>query len=113
MIQPIYDSGIAFILAFQAMGAWLNPPMQLLSFLGNDLFFLLVAPVIFWSIDAALGLRLGLFLMVSASVNEALKLIMHSPRPYWYSTTKTRAPCLAAAIPAGAPDVPPPITTTS
>lgn len=86
MIQSIYDSGIAFILAFQALGAWLNPPMQVLSFFGNDLFFLLVAPVIFWSIDAALGLRLGLFLMVSASVNEALKLILHSPRPYWYST---------------------------
>ena len=86
MIQPIYDSGIAFILAFQSLGAWLNPPMQLLSFLGNDLFFLLVAPIIFWSIDAALGLRLGLFLMISASVNEALKLFMHLPRPYWYSS---------------------------
>jgi membrane-associated phospholipid phosphatase len=85
MIQSIYDSGLAFILAFQTLGARLNPPMQLLSFLGNDLFFLLVAPVIFWSIDAALGLRLGLFLMVSASVNEALKLILHSPRPYWIS----------------------------
>jgi hypothetical protein len=59
--------------------------MQLLSFLGNDLFFLLVAPVFFWCIDAALGVRLGLFLMISASINEALKLFLHSPRPYWYS----------------------------
>jgi len=86
MIQPIYDTGIAFILAFQSLGGWLNSPMQLLSFLGNDLFFLFVAPIIFWAIDAALGLRLGLFLMISASINEALKLILHSPRPYWYST---------------------------
>lgn len=85
MIQSIYDSGIAFILAFQAMGDWLNPVMQFFSFLGNDLFFLLVAPVIFWSIDTVLGLRLGLFLMVSASINEAFKLLLHSPRPYWYA----------------------------
>ena len=89
MIQSIYDSGIAFILALQSFGAWLNSPMQLLSFLGNDLFYLLVAPIIYWSIDAALGLRLGLFLMISASINEALKLILHSPRPYWHSPRVT------------------------
>jgi membrane-associated phospholipid phosphatase len=89
MIQSLYESGIAFILAFQSMGTWLNPPMQFISMLGNDLFFLLVAPVIFWSINAALGLRLGLFLMISASLNEALKLLMHQPRPYWYSPRVT------------------------
>ena len=89
MIQSIYESGIAFILAFQSMGTWLNSPMQFFSLLGNDIFFLLVAPVIFWSIDAALGLRLGLFLMISASVNEALKLFMHQPRPYWFSSRVT------------------------
>ena len=89
MIQSIYDSGIAFIISFQALGAWLSSPMQLLSFLGNDLFFLLVAPVFFWCIDAALGVRLGLFLMISASINEALKLFLHSPRPYWYSPRVT------------------------
>ena len=71
------------------MGTWLNSPMQFFSLLGNDIFFLLVAPVIFWSIDAALGLRLGLFLMISASVNEALKLFMHQPRPYWFSPRVT------------------------
>jgi membrane-associated phospholipid phosphatase len=89
MIQSIYESSIAFIVAFQSLGTWLTPPMQLFSMLGNDIFFILVAPVIFWSIDAALGLRLGLFLMISASLNEALKLFMHQPRPYWFSPRVT------------------------
>jgi membrane-associated phospholipid phosphatase len=102
MIQSIYDSGIAFILAFQSLGAWLNPPMQLLSFLGTDLFFLFVAPVIFWSVDATLGLRLGLFLMISATINGALKLIMHQPRPYWFSPRVTAFSAeLSFGVPSG------------
>ncbi len=35
------------------------------------------------------------------------------PRPWRYSITSVFAPCLAAAMPAGAPPVPPPTTTTS
>ena len=35
------------------------------------------------------------------------------PRPCRYSTTSVLAPCRAAPMPAGAPPVPPPMTTTS
>ena len=34
MIQSIYEFGIAFILAFQSMGTWLNSPMQFFSYAG-------------------------------------------------------------------------------
>ena len=86
MIENSFQSGIHLILILQSLGSWLTPIMQLISGMGSELFVLLIAPIFYWSIDAALGLRLGLFLMVSAGVNNALKLVFHAPRPYWYTT---------------------------
>jgi membrane-associated phospholipid phosphatase len=72
-------------LILQGLGGWLLRPMELLSFLGSEPFFLFIAPALFWCLDAALGLRLGLGLAISGSVNTILKLAFHSPRPYWVS----------------------------
>lgn len=80
----ILETGIAIILWLQSLGDWLFAPMQFFSFLGTEEFYLLVAPALLWCLDAGLGLRVGLFLMVSNSLNAALKLLFHGPRPYWY-----------------------------
>jgi membrane-associated phospholipid phosphatase len=58
--------------------------MMFFSFLGSEQFFLLIAPAIYWCINAQIGLRLGIFLALTAGVNSILKLIFHGPRPYWY-----------------------------
>jgi membrane-associated phospholipid phosphatase len=86
MIENIYQGGIQFVMALQGLGSWLAPVMLFFSNLGSEVFFLVVAPAFYWSIDATLGLRLGLFLMTSLGVNSALKLVFHTPRPYWYTT---------------------------
>lgn len=99
-MNPIFDLGIAIILFLQSLGEWLVAPMRLFSFLGNEEFFLFVAPAIYWCISPALGLRLGLTLMVSSAVNAALKLIFHAPRPYWYSA---EVDALSAETSFGAP----------
>jgi membrane-associated phospholipid phosphatase len=72
-------------LILQSLGAWLLAPMQFFSFLGTEQFYLFVAPALLWCLDASLGLRLGLGLAVSSSVNSILKLVFNSPRPYWVS----------------------------
>ena len=72
-------------LILQGLGTWLLAPMSFFSFLGTEQFYLFIAPAIFWCLDAGLGLRLGLGLAVSGSVNSILKLAFHSPRPYWVS----------------------------
>ncbi|MCI0519673.1 MAG: phosphatase PAP2 family protein [Chloroflexi bacterium] len=80
----LLDWGINLILALQQnASAPLYAAMRFFSFLGQEEFFLLVAPAVYWCVDAALGLRLGLFLMVSASLNSTVKLLFHAPRPYW------------------------------
>jgi membrane-associated phospholipid phosphatase len=57
--------------------------MKIISLLGSEGFFLLAMPALYWCVSARLGLRLGLFLMVSVSVNSAFKLGLHQPRPTW------------------------------
>ncbi len=68
---------------FQHLGNWLLLPMKAISFLGQEEFFLVVMPAIYWCVDSRNGLRLGLMLMATTCVNGWLKLAFHHPRPYW------------------------------
>jgi len=86
-MDNLLNSGLQLIQWFQALGTWLLPLMKFFTFLGSIQFYLLVAPLILWCIDAKLGIRLGLFLMINATVNAALKVAFHQPRPYWYSSS--------------------------
>lgn len=76
--------GLQMISAFQAL-AWLEVPMRLFSFLGTTQFFLLVLPIIYWCMDARLGIRVGFILLIGTGLNLTLKLAFHEPRPYWIS----------------------------
>ena len=78
--------GVNWIIAIQSLGAWLEVPMKFFSFLGEQNFFFLVLPLIYWCIEASLGLRVAFILIASASVNGYLKLLFAGPRPYWVST---------------------------
>jgi membrane-associated phospholipid phosphatase len=79
------QNGIEWIVWIQSLGAWLEAPMKVFSFLGSEEFFLLVLPALYWSINSELGLRVGLILLTSTSLNDVLKVAMGGPRPYWVS----------------------------
>lgn len=83
-MDTILDWGVSLVLWLQSLGMWLMPPMQFFTFLGTEQFYLLIAPALLWCVDTAWGLRMGLALTVSGSLNEILKFAFHSPRPYWY-----------------------------
>lgn len=85
-MNPLISFGISFITAFQSMGTWLEAPMKFFSFLGSENFFLIFLPLVYWSIDAALGIRIGFILLAGASLAEFVKMALHGPRPYWVST---------------------------
>lgn len=82
-MESLFELDIAFILFLQSLGEWLVAPMKLITYLGNEEFYLFVAPAVYWCWDTALGLRFGLYFLTSASFNGIFKLILHSPRPYW------------------------------
>ena len=71
----------------QGFGEWLTKPMEFFSLIGTEYFFLLAAPAIYWCWDTTLGLQAGLLLMVNANLNTYLKILFHTPRPFWISKT--------------------------
>ena len=83
-MDAIWQYQVAITLFFQALGNWLILPMKAISFLGQEEFFLVVMPAIYWCIDAGLGLRLGVMLVVTSATNGWLKMIFQAPRPYWF-----------------------------
>ncbi|MCX8062558.1 MAG: phosphatase PAP2 family protein [Anaerolineales bacterium] len=85
-MEVFYQSGIAFLRSLQALGHGLVLPMKAITFLGSEEFFLLVLPALYWCIDATLGFRVALILLIGNSLNGALKLAFHAPRPYWVSS---------------------------
>lgn len=99
-MEGIQKIGIDIILWLQGLGSWLTTPMRLITFLGNEQFFLLVAPIVYWCWDATLGLRLALFLMISGGLNGILKILFHGTRPYWLDT---RVQSLASETSFGVP----------
>jgi membrane-associated phospholipid phosphatase len=84
-MDTLTQNGVTWIVAIQSLGAWLQAPMEFFSFLGTENFFLLVLPLLYWSIDANLGIRIGFILITSSYFNGILKLLFADPRPYWVS----------------------------
>lgn len=82
--------GLDVVLWFQS---WRTPFVEslglLFSLLGSTDFYLVVLPLIFWSIDERAGRRIGLFFLLSIWLNSALKMAWQRPRPYMASTEVT------------------------
>ena len=81
----LVQQGVNWIVAIQSLGGWLEVPMKIFSFLGTQDFFFLFLPLIYWSVDAGLGLRVAMVLISSVSINYFTKLWFAGPRPYWVS----------------------------
>ena len=84
-MSNLYDLGVQLILYLQGLGGWLLAPMETLSSLGSEQFFLLVMPFLYWCLEPALGARIGLVLLLSNGFNSILKLAFQTPRPFWYT----------------------------
>lgn len=67
----------------QESAGWLTPVMRAITHLGDEEFYLLAFPLLYWCVHPRTGLRLGVILLVSSSLNGALKLAFATPRPYW------------------------------
>jgi membrane-associated phospholipid phosphatase len=81
----LLQSGIGWIVAIQALGRWLELPMKFFSFWDYGHFFIIVLPLIYWSVDAGVGLRIAIVLATSNYFNGIFKLLFAAPRPYWIS----------------------------
>lgn len=80
---------LPIIEALQSITTSLQPVWIALSFLGDQTFYILFMPLIYWCVDALIGLRIGVMLMLSGFSNGFLKMIFKSPRPFWVSDRLT------------------------
>lgn len=81
----LMTNGVDWIIAIQNLGNWLELPMLFFTALGNENFFFLVLPLLYWSVDTGLGLRIAFILTASNYLNTVIKLLFAAPRPYWVS----------------------------
>ena len=82
-----YAIEVAVNLFLQSIGDWTYGIMEAISFLGQEEFFLVLMPFFYWCIDARLGLRVGMMLLLSTGVNGFFKVTFAGPRPYWFEST--------------------------
>jgi len=85
-MESLLDWGIQVVLWFQQFSPTLDLPFKGFTFLGDKEFFLLLMPLVYWSINRQAGARLFMLLLFSAYLNEVAKLLADQPRPFDYDS---------------------------
>ena len=84
-MEQIREIEVFVNIFLQSLGPWLQSIMKVVTMLGDEIFFILVMPAIYWCVDAIAGLRVGAMLLLSGTFNNFFKLLIRGPRPYWIS----------------------------
>jgi membrane-associated phospholipid phosphatase len=75
--------GLTWNIALQQLSPALDGLMRALSFLGQDDFFMIIIPFVYWCLNATWGVRFISVLILSDYTNGLFKWLFHAPRPYW------------------------------
>jgi len=84
-VDALQSWGLTVVAALQQFSPGLDGVMRFLSFVGEEGFFAILVPFVYWCVDTTLGARLLAALVVSDFLNGLGKLAFHAPRPYWVS----------------------------
>jgi membrane-associated phospholipid phosphatase len=74
---------------------------QAINFLGDEDFYVLFLPLIFWCLHKALGIRLGAVLLFSMYLNQSLKDLFAAPRPHQFPNVWSPFKTAGYGIPSG------------
>ena len=83
-MESLLNWGIEVVLWFQQFSPALDLPFNALTFMGDEVFYLLLMPLVYWSIDRRTGAGLIILLLFSVYLNAAAKVIADQPRPFNY-----------------------------
>lgn len=96
-MNPVFNWGIEFLRVLQdGVGTAGVSLAQFFTFVGNQEFYILLFPLLFWCVDRALGARVAVLYLLSVVLNTDVKDLIAQPRPY------ELVPDIAQADPAGA-----------
>jgi membrane-associated phospholipid phosphatase len=85
-MESLLNWGIEVVLWFQQFSPTLDLPFKALTFMGDEAFYLLLMPLVYWSIDRRTGAGLIILLLFSAYLNAVAKVIADQPRPFNYDS---------------------------
>ena len=81
-METVLEFGLDLIEAIQTVRTpALDALFSAFTFMGNAEFYLLLAPAIIWCVDYGVGARLGILVLLSATLNVAMKDVLMQPRP--------------------------------
>lgn len=81
-MDGLLNWGIEVVLWFQQFSPGLDIPFKALTFMGDEAFYLLAMPLVYWSIDRRTGAGLFILLLFSYYLNAVAKVIVDHPRPF-------------------------------
>ncbi len=92
---------IAGNVGMQALGGWLTAPMKAITFLGDERFYLVIIPLLFWCVNKELGAELGVLLTLSGVLNGVLKSFLKHHRPFWENERLELSDATSFSLPSG------------
>ena len=82
-MEAAWQWGLDLIRTIQLVhGPTLDAIFKAITFMGEEEFFVIILPLIFWCVDFAGGARLALAFLLSPYINTVLKDLFAHPRPF-------------------------------
>jgi len=101
-MDAIFDSGLEWIMAVQQLhGPIIDGFFRGITFMGEEMFFLLFIPFLVWSVDMEIGARVGIAYLLTAYLNPVLKDIFPEPRPFHIDATVQLSEAEGGGMPSG------------
>lgn len=102
MMALVWQWGLEVIVAVQHLRTpLLDSVMHAFTFLGEEDFYLLLLPLLLWSVDGRLGARVVVAFLLSVMLNGALKGVFMHPRPGDLDPSVAIAPSEGYGLPSG------------
>lgn len=86
-MEPLLDFGLEATRWLQSNYPQLADAFKFISMLGREEFYLVLFPLIYWSLDKQLGQRLTYVFLIANISNVLLKHGLRGPRPYWLDSS--------------------------
>lgn len=83
-MESVLDWGVRVILWFQQASPTLDTPFKMLTSMGNQAFYMVFFPLLYWCIDRRIGARLIILFLFSSCLNAVAKELAAQPRPFEY-----------------------------
>lgn len=82
-MEALLQWGIDLITAIQQIqGPVLNTIFRVVTFMGDEEFYLLFLPLLLWCVNFGLGARIGVLFLLSSFLTVGLKDLLQQPRPF-------------------------------